>query len=209
MAPLAIEYIEQRLRDGNALAQTVLQKLSLKKGQVTTCLPRGIAPKSLQDFQTGGKLPTPPASEWSSTASEDKILLMIPVPTTDDWLVRRIREFLLGGGNRVCIFEDSLKRVGDPILGKLTTEYATFDEEIYHLLYGVDASEDRIRTVLKSAKAIPTFIGVLTECEGGFPSKGQFRLSNVQLESLAARAHKVIVGAFDGESYLIWDRGTG
>lgn len=204
LPPLGTQYVEQQLRDGNSLSRKVLEKISLQQGEVTTCLPRDVVPKSLQDFRTGGKLPTPPPSQWRTAARKDDLLLMVPIPTTDDWLVAKIKHFLLSAQHHVCVFEDSLKQVGDAVLDNLTTTYATFNNEIYHVLFSTDADEQTIKKVLKSAKSIPTFIGTLTEWQGPRPNRSPIRLSATRLELLAMKTHNLIVGAFDGESYLIW-----
>lgn len=202
----AIEYIEQSLLDGNALARAVLDLVPLRQGRVVTCLPEGVVPRSLGDFRTGGKLPSPPVSDWRSTQRDDETLLMIPVPTTDGWLVEHIKAFLRGGPNRVCIFEDALRRVGDPVLRKVSTRYATFDKEIYHVLLGADAQHEQILAVIRSAKSVPTFIGALTEWHGIAPSSHPIALSASTIRELAQAADKVIAGAFDGEGYVIWER---
>jgi hypothetical protein len=206
MPPFSIEYIEQRLLDGNALAKAVLDFVPLQQGQVVSCLPQGVALTSLRDFRTGGKLPSPPVSEWQSTQREDETLLMIPVPSTDDWLAEKVRAFLTGDPERLCIFEDALKRYGDPVLSKVPTRYATFDKEVYHLLLSVDAQQERILKAIRTARSIPTFIGVMTKWVGSAPNSHHTSISSSTIRSLAERAEKIIVGAFDGEGYLVWHK---
>jgi hypothetical protein len=203
----AVEYVQQRLLHGNALAAAALEVLPLEKGTVTTCLPQGTVLKRLEDFRTGGKLPTPPSSEWSSTERNDEILLMIPIPNTDDWLAAKVGEFLAEAEEHVCVFEDPLARVGDPVLRNMDTRYATFGGEIYHLILTSDSDQAYIRKVLKRAKGIPTFIGVFTESRTNLAEKRPLNFSTRDIQALAAQAKKLVVGAFDGESYLIWDRG--
>lgn len=201
---MAVEYVEQRLRDGNSLAHEIVENIALEKGQITTCLPKKVSLSSVDDFYMGGKLPTPSPSEWKVATRKDDLLLMRPIPSTDDWLVTKIKDFLISGRHHVCVLEDSLKQVGDVVLDNLTTTYATFNKEIYHVLFSTDADEQTIKKVLKSAKSIPTFIGTLTEWQGSRPTTSPIRLSATQLELLAMKTDSFIVGAFDGESYLIW-----
>jgi len=194
------------LLHGNALAAAALDVLPLAKGTITTYLPSGTPIRGLEDFRTGGKLPTPPPSEWSSTERNDEILLMIPIPNTDDWLAKKVSEYLSEAENRVCIFEDALTRTGDPIVQKMDTKYATFGAEIYHLILSSDSDPAYIRKVLRRAKGIPTFIGFFTEWQASQPQGSPIGLSNGDIQALTVRANKVVVGAFDGESYLIWSR---
>jgi hypothetical protein len=206
LPPFAIDYVEGCLQDGNALAKAVLEIVPLRQGQVVTCLPKSVIPRSPHDFRTGGKLPPPPVSDWRSTEREGETLLMIPVPTTDDWLVENVKAFLGGGASRICVFEDSLKRVGDPVLREVSTRYATFDKEVYHLLLAADVQREQVLRVIRTARSIPTFIGVLTEWPSGMPTSPPISLVATTIRALAEATHKLIIGAFDGEGYLIWSK---
>jgi hypothetical protein len=179
--------------------------MPLEQGRITTYLPRGVVPHSLDDFAAGGKLPTPPTSEWKGFQSRGETLLMIPVPTTDSWLVAKIKEYLLEARDRVCILEDALKRPGDAVLGKLSTRYAIHDDEVYHLLFHEDAEEQRILETLRAARSVPTFIGALSMWKGDPLEIKLGALSTSQIKILAANTQKLLVGAYDGEGYLIWD----
>lgn len=206
LPPFAIDYVEQCLLDGNALAKAVLEVVPLREGRVLTCLPKGVAPTSLQDFRTGGKLPPPPVSEWRHIERQDETLLMIPVSPTNDWLVEHIKRFLRGGAKRICVFEDALKRVGDPVLHDLSTRYATFGKEIYHLILDSDAEDERILKVMRSARSVPTFIGALTRWRGELPTSHRISLAPATIHALAQAVDKLVIGAFDGEGYLIWNK---
>src|SRR5262249_31937029 len=146
-------------------------------GTITTYLPSGTRLTRLEDFRTGGKLPTPPPSEWSSTERNDEILLMIPIPNTDDWLAGKVSEYLSEAENRVCIFEDAVARAGDPILQKIDTRYATFGPEVFHLALSSESDTAYIRKVLRRAKGIPTFIGFFTEWQSSEPRERHITLS--------------------------------
>lgn len=205
VGPAARSFILERLSQGNQLAHEMLASLPLTQGRITTFLPPGVVPQSVEDFATGGKLPTLPTSQWKGLKSRDETLLMIPVPTTNSWLVTKIKEYLLEAKDRICVLEDALKRPGDPVLGRLSTRYAIHDREIYHLLFQEDAEEQRILETLRAARSIPTFIGALSAWKGD-PLKVRLgALSISQIKILANSTQKLVVGAYDGEGYLIWD----
>jgi hypothetical protein len=200
----ATAFIVERLNDGNTLAKAMLETLSLAQGCVTTFLPRNVIPESLEDFASGGKLPTPPVSEWKSTKVAGETLLMIPVPTTDSLLVAEIKNYLLQAKDHVCILEDALKMPGDAVLRRVSNKLATYNTEVYHLLFHEDAQEERILGALNNAKSLPTFIGALTEWPSELLGIKPRVLSLGHLQTLAARTNKLFVGAYDGESYLLW-----
>ena len=204
LEPFAVEYIQDRLREGNTLASEVLATVDFSCGHVSTCLPENVTLNSLADLRTGGKLPVPSSDLWRGTDRNGELLLMIPIPNSDDWLIDQIKSFLTAKRSSVCIFEDSLKRPSDPVLRNISTRYATHGNEVYHVLLNQDADRATIQSVVRAARSIPTFVGVFAEEE--INPADISRLSDVKIRRLAERATGVVVGAFDGEGYLVWSR---
>jgi hypothetical protein len=206
VGPPAEQFIRERLAKGCTLAKAALQALPLAQGQIVTLLPPGVLPQSVDDFGTGGKLPPLPETEWKTAQSRGEALRMIPVPNTDSWLVAKIKDHLGKAADHVCVFEDQFKQPKDPVVQKLLTRYATFNDEVYHLLFQDDAEDQRILDTIRGAKGGPIFIGVLTTWPLEPRVGGAGVLSRAQLQTLAASAQKLFVGAYDGEGYLIWTR---
>jgi len=203
----AEQFVIDRLTDGNTLAQAVLRLLPLAQGRITTFLPLGAVPRSLKDYGTGGKLPTPDVSEWKGTQHGDETLLMIPVPSTDSWLAAKIRSHLLRDENNVCVIEDALKRPADAVMRRLPTKFAICGDEVYHLLFPEDAHEAPILATLRAAKSsVPIFIGVLTRWPKAMLNAKPKVLSVDELQALAVETEELFVGAYDGEGYLVWSR---
>jgi hypothetical protein len=203
LGPTAQRFMQERLADGNVLAHQILKSTPQLVGRVTTFLPSNVAPKSVEDFRNGGKLPTPPTSEWKGLHSDDETLLMIPVSNTDSWLAAKIRDYLLQAKDRVCVIEDALKRPHDAVLRKLTTRYAVHNDQVYHLMFHADAENERVLKTIKAAKSNPIFIGVLSVWQGD-PLDTKRGLTLAQLQSLSASTRGFFVGAYDGEGYLLW-----
>ena len=203
--PKAESFVLEQLSNGNALAHEVLRTLPLAKGWITTFLPPGLPGDSLEKFETGGKLPTSPTSQWKGMEHRGETLLMIPVLTADSLLVAKIRDYLLAGKNHLCVLEDALRKPGDAALARLQTKYAIHNDEIYHLLFHEDAREQCILDTLKVARSIPTFIGAFTRWHGDPLELKVGALSSTQLKALANCTQSFFVGAYDGESYLLWN----
>jgi len=200
---VAQRFMQERLASGNTLAQYIARSVKLEEGHTRTLLPKGVIPKSMEDFKTGGKLATPPVSEWRGTRRRGETLLMIPVPNTNSWLAGKIKTYLSQATNRICIIEDALKQPNDEVLHNHSTRYATYRDEVYHLLLYDDAQDDRIVNTLAAAQSVPTFIGSLSMCREGSIGSA---LSLDQLQSLAGKTQELFVGAYDGEGYLYWTK---
>ena len=209
LGPEAIEYIRKCLSDGNTLARYLLQKLNLDRGRVVTFLSSDVTAEAAKQFTTGGKLPMPPKSQWRYAEGERSKWRMVPIPDTDSCLVAIIEAFLNAEEKRVCIFEDDLSRPNDPILSRSVARLLTFKDEVYHFLSGRDVESSKIRQTIRQAKSIPLFIGAMTSVpeESSFSYKAR-RItitSDKLLRILAERTEKIVVGAYDGEGYLIWN----
>ena len=197
LGPEAIDYVRDRLESGNTLSTLLLKVHDLKVGRIVTKLPLVVDDEKAKDFETGGKLP-PIVGEFTS---------LEPVPNTDSVLLEEIRRFLTEADNNVCIFENASAKPGDPFLQSLQTRFSIFDNEIYHLLCPSDIDDDRILKTIGSARSW-LFIGAMTsasDARGGLCSEKK-ELSESDLNLLAERTKKIIVGAYDGEGFLVWSR---
>ena len=202
----AIKYIEETLAEGKTLA-TYLRKLDLQKGKVVTFLPSEVTNEEAKQFKWS-KLPQPPLEAFSCEISKDgKKSLVSPKPDTDSYLIISIQEFLIKEGHR-CIFEDAIREASDLPKLSLTTSYLAFNNELYHILSPRELQSASIMDTIKLARNFyPGLIGALTT----IPKNQNFHFENnkitsKQLKILAELTEKIVIGAYDGEGYLIWSR---
>jgi len=184
----ANRYIRNCLEAGNSLAKHLLTQLDLENGRVVSFLPPGVNPSVAQQFRYGGV-----ASAKESISC----------------LVALIRTFLSTGEGRLCICENALARPNDPILSSSDTRILIFKNEVYHFLSEGDVESRKIRQTIGEAESAYLFIGVMTSVpkESSFSHEAR-RItipSDELLRVLAERAEKIVVGAYDGEGYLIWN----
>ncbi len=203
----ALEYIRASLAQGKTLASYLLQRPDLENGHVLTFLPPQVSEEQVKEFTFGGKLPTPPAETHTFfTAKDGSRYKAIPIPNTDFWLVAAVEDFLKAGEGAICCFEDALAKPGDPWLSALDTPVWVFQDEVYHFLVYTDPKGRKIESVIRRAKSIfPPLIGAFTfvtkKIEAVVDARG---LGSTELKTLAENAEKIVVGAYDGEGYLIW-----
>ena len=61
--------------------------------------------------------------------------------------------------------------------------------------------------IRKAHNVYPGLIGVMTSLpEGHYLALEKKKITSEELKLLAERAEKIIVGAYDGEGYLIWSK---
>lgn len=215
LGPEAVHYIRDRLAEGKTLAKFLLDRADLNKGRVTTFLPSNADLSKINNFSRGGVLPAPPPeTHHHYTTPDGTKTVMVPVPGTGTHLAAMIQEFLEQGDARICLFESA---VAKPTDGFLSTPNAKdlrvlpFQEDVYYLLKQQDDRE-KIDKTLRYAKSY-LVLGVLVHLskdKGLLLDEDSLRkeLTLDELKVLAEETEKIIVGAYDGEGYLIWRRSS-
>ena len=120
-------------------------------------------------------------------------------------LAAEIERYLSEGASKIVIFEDALAEAKDPWLegpAASMLRVATCGSDIYYLLLAEDVGTGRIAETV----AIGFFdsyyaVGLFSDLAGvGLTSP--VRLSAEDLGGIVKRARWMVVGAFDGESFL-------
>jgi hypothetical protein len=79
---------------------------------------------------------------------------------------------------------------------------------IYHFLTTEDAEPAKIERVVRRAETIyPPLIGVMAVVEAELLERwreDRVELRREELSILAAQADRIVIGAYDGEGYLLW-----
>jgi hypothetical protein len=199
----SIKFLRSRLLDGKTLAKLISQNQCFNGGQVTTLIPKWlkIAEKDLKDFETG-ILPDPPPE------THMKVEGGIAVPIPDDifpFLINEICEFLNGDRGNICIFEEGLALPSDTYFKHLSLPYSLLGNEIYYYVSRDDIDNKIVDKVVWQARNFyPGLIGVMTHVSAeSFLEEGKISLDH--LRTLADNAEKIILGAYDGEGYLLMD----
>lgn len=199
----SINYIQGCLHHGNTISKKALKKINFNIGIFFTFLPLNITEKEALKFDIGGKL-----VGSNNKIKIDSDLTMIEKPNCDLNLVDEIRDHLQQKTENICVIENYLARPNDPWLNKSTSYLFFFEKEVYHLLLPNDADKDVILNAISESSSIPIFIGFMTSIDPNIQkSIGCKQYINEEiLTIMAERAEKIFVGAYDGESYLIWSQ---
>ncbi len=191
----AMTFVTESLKLGETLSKLVLEVIDVKRGRVVTKLPSNVDEKAANDFKSGGKLP-----RLSSGITNPE-----PVPNTDFFIVETIRSFLDASSKNICIFEDASARATDPFTKSLVTRFATFGDEVYHWLCQSDDNDKILKTVQTARSWL--FLGFMTNISEEPAACSENKpLKESELRRLALETKKIVVGAYDGEGYLIWSK---
>jgi hypothetical protein len=203
----SIDYIRKHLSYGLTISKYILNLLNLDEGQVVTGLPEDTAIEKLYDFEHGGIL----ASELKTMPiyrvqdKNGKYFTMQRVPRAFPFVLDTVNRFLKGGVSRLLILEDANAKSTDPVIQKYGSPIWTFQSEVYHLVFGIPSNEE-IKSTINKSDSLWTLVGFMTSLpkEEHFPLKKEISLETIEM--LAENTQKILVGAYDGEGFLIWQR---
>lgn len=199
----AIEYIKYILENGKTLSNCLLQNCDLDSGRVITYLPIYVNEEEAKEFKFGGKIKVSPESIIYKPG-----VIAVPIPNTNDCLIKIIQDFLDNGDGNLCIFEDATRNPTDPVISLKDTRIFICQNEVYYVLFSKDAgAKDRIDDTIWDSDSHWHFVCVMTSApKDSCFFRNQKNINANDLKTLAERAEKVAIGAYDGEGYLIWSR---
>ena len=199
----AAAYIRDQLAGGNTLARSLLENHDLAAGRIVTFAPPGVPRQEMEDFEEGGKFPAPGPDIHVTDKEGLRTRIERVSFEAQAVLARAIRGFLQADERRVCVFEDFMER---SVRMGLRRGVLLFNDEIYLLCKAGHQTKTIRETiwaafsyVFHAAAIAPVAAGVSWPLAPG-------KLSREELMALSNTAEMIIVGAYDGEGYLIWEK---
>jgi hypothetical protein len=184
---LPLEFIRSELSKGRQLSQFLLEQLDLEKGEAITFLPFEYEPQIGIDFEESIEYMT-----GKNVSQEYETII-----------IRVAEKYLQSSENNIIIFE-TLMAVNDPILKEINLSYFSYNGEIY--LYIINnGDKNLIKTGILAAQGYPCVI-LLTKVslDQGKILKSSISLEAREIQRLIYNSEQLIIGAYDGEGYLIW-----
>jgi hypothetical protein len=138
---------------------------------------------------------------------DGKQIIMEPTPDLKDHFIPIIESSLSVDSRQLCIFEDVILRMRDPYLMKVKTPYWSHKDKVYHYILGNNIKSGLVENVLREASRNYITLGAVTSFnEANDLFNGKRNLQKNDLYEFAKRVQKIIVSAYDGEGYLIWEK---
>lgn len=199
----AIDYISESLRDGKELSSMILNAVELQSGSVVTYLPTKPASFSINQFRSGGIVggkpdETLPKHELSAQSR------FSPIPNLDHCLISLVTAYLESATAALCLFENQLAQPSDAWLRNSTLHNLNIGATVCHSLTAKDVLDAELisQTVKKSRSIRPPLIGLFTSVSNG----KVHALDEASLKTMVEHTQRIVVGAYDGEGFLLWRR---
>ncbi len=202
----AIGYITESLQDGEELSQILLKTIKLEAGSVVTYLPTGTALPSYQQFRLGGVLKPIPALTTQSEVELTVPARVSATPNLDNSIVSSIKTYLNSRPSPLCLFENHLAKPDDSWLARARLHNLIVGTTVCHYLTSADSLDVALiqLTVGKSRSIRPPLIAVLTRLFDEATSLETGSVAEGDLKKMAERTQELIVGAYDGEGFVVW-----
>jgi hypothetical protein len=198
----AITFMRSCLSEGNTLSKHLL-RLPLDEGRVVTYLPLTASPDAIKRFAVGGIIPTTRLQHEVDAGKYE--FVQLSRAEVELKLADLISAYLNQPGSRYAIFEHALAEPTDPWLAQTSAKFFTYRSEVYIFLTSQDISTKAIVSAIRTA-ATYRFTGILCTTSK-LPDLGTGQVVEQDtLRALAKSTEHIIVGAYDGESEIVWSR---
>lgn len=199
----ANEYIVENIRRyGVTFGTYLLKDLNITTGKVIAYAPLDVNssdPKRLENFEKGYLLSSLP------TEIADAIVRLKIQPDFDFWLTPIVQDHLSSSDQNVCVFTDIDIKVNHPNIEHPFMHTYIYSDEVYYILTSNNSTENEVDEAFNSVGSW-SLVCSLTSCEDPEKFFGKRDVSPNDFEELALNTEKIIVMAYDGESYLVWYR---
>ena len=193
------KYVLKQLQDGNTLAQIIIQKISFEKGRYFALLHPLADKNKIYQFHAGGILPQNPLEPVTFAGN------LYPgrkqahsIPQLVEYLKMAMHATMC------CYFEDLLHRRQDPIATKFQTNTLYYQQEPYLFLQNLHFSSDLAEQIIQFTNAQWYYMNVISE-ENPEPSS---EITLEKLRKIVSKTTHIIVGAYDMEGFVIWERSS-
>jgi len=191
------DFVAQRLSSGRGFSQALQRPPA---GRLTAVVGRGTPIEHLTRFWTGGIY-----DQTSIPATAHAV----PIPNFDAELVKTVADRFNSDPGAVFIVEDASSSATDPGFDRVPLPSRVYfcGDDVFHLTFAGATSEE-ILQILKTGRTSLYFVAGLTWADPALlDSLHRSRvLVPSDLERLAESTTEVFVGAYDGESFLVWRR---
>jgi hypothetical protein len=143
----------------------------------------------------------------------DRMANAVPIPDFDRELIKITEEHLRAAMNSLFLVENASARATDPVPRDVNPGSRVYHcgDDVFHLALN-DATPDEILETLRKGRTSPYFVAALTRADSDLMNTlkvGGASLKASDVGDLARSASCIFVGAYDGESFIVWRRPTG
>lgn len=191
----AIAYALERLGHGNTLSDLLLRQIQTCEGRFVAALSRQVDERQIYDF-----------SEGYQPRNVDERTRLEPILSGESLLTQYVNEFLCDSG-RLCLFEDVSSKPNDPWVIDGSAPIWRYNDEVICPVFFKDRDDEGLLERVISQAWSWVLTGALIVADPSsqivtVPSA----LSYDELARFAENTNEVVIGAYDYEGFILWQR---
>ncbi len=194
---VAHPYVIEQLRDGNTLAQILLQKILFDKGRYFALLHPSANKNKIYDFQSGGILPQ---NSLEPVTFGGKLY----PGRKKAHSALQLAEYLKHATTPklCCYFEDILHRREDPIASEFKVNTLYYHEEPYLFLQSAHFSVEQAIKIIHYTDAQWHYMNIVSEEKPG----SDLDITDEKIQKIALGTTCIVLGAYDMEGFVVWEK---
>lgn len=181
----AVIFLRNELEQGQRFSEYVL-KLSLEKGEMITFLPKGTGSEFLKDFGESMRYST----GENVTIEVEKLI--------SDFILA----YLMIDEKKIVVFE-TLWEINKYQINNKPCSYFTYHNKKYDFITNIKKGNNTINECISDAQGYPT-VFICTTTSSDMPIPIFKEIEDEFIQKMANNTEHIIIGAFDGEGYMIW-----
>ncbi|MBA2657717.1 MAG: hypothetical protein H0X51_10145 [Parachlamydiaceae bacterium] len=196
------EYFFEHVQSGNELSKKIINNIDFDRGSFYTVLPSDANLERLYVLTSGNIIPQK-HPKISMEDEEGNKYIHQKVMSTEKDFTKFIWDYLKINHSHLAVFEDVMSSLKDPNLEIDQVRLVTINDHVYYLADYL-ASLSSVRDALWSAEEVWHMLIVLTKelVSQSLPDT----LSVEDLKLICDSTQYIIISAYDGESYIIWEK---
>jgi hypothetical protein len=199
----AWEFVFNNLKEVNSLSIELLKLLDFKTGHFFTLLPEDSNLKMLYDFKGGLILPQFPEQEQIIDGRKSTFSW---IPDRNEDLSQMILTEMSLNSEFSCFFDDVRGRPSDNWSNCFFDVCPMFyEQDVYFVLDNNNLSLERIINCLKISRSFWHSLCVITSADLNDLERN---LTQEKIQEVCLNVELVIVGAYDGEGYIFWEKNS-
>lgn len=189
-------YFKEILEGGNELSLEILQITNFNQGNFYTLLPQNADFSKIYNFYEGHIL------NYGEQINNNKFEWVVNLDKKIcDFIYNKIKE----SESLACVFEEVIRNKNDHLSDEITASCSAFftEKNVYYFLNSNSLSYSLINSCISNANSIWHFLCVLTDYQYNMKKK---EIDLADIHNIVLGAHIIIVGAYDREGYVIWEK---
>lgn len=202
---LTINYFLKSLMDSNYVSDVVVSVIDFSGGDFFTMLPDPVDHEKIHEFSIGGILHKNPIQR-GVIGSLPGIYEFSEIPSVTNELAEMVKIFVEKNGQNLCLIDDVIRNSSDSFQNDLElSECVVFhDLDVYYLINNLNASNALIVKCLRNSKAYWHSLCIFSKMS--ISDIQHKNLTASEIKNICLNAHLLVVGAYDGEGYVFWEK---